>query len=363
MGFINKQIRHYMMKKERKYYAEEAYLNTIVRYPPRSVTIGITSKCSNKCVFCAYHSEDAREVSKVYNIKYEVSKDMFIKMVDFFYKGRVPWVHICGTGEPFYHPDILELIDYASKVYGETSIQTSFPKQIFERNNFTRQIIARKNKIKYITTDLFSPTGNMHNEVKLGTNFEFILNQLKRITDETEIQIHGHFILTHDTYRELYDLISEIRLNKIRCVIDVVNLHSYGFNEWTNADKEYVKNNGSHITETLLRCKEFAASLGYTLNIPSPKERKKTCHSLWDRIQIWPVTGCDNDRLAENIIIGGCNAVVLGNINSLGYLFDYKSVMDMWNNEFFTEARNKILNKEYLDPYCESCVYFDRDLV
>ena len=48
----------------------------------------------------------------------------FRRLVDLCYRARVPKVHICATGEPFLHHDILAMIDYVAARYGRASVQT-----------------------------------------------------------------------------------------------------------------------------------------------------------------------------------------------------------------------------------------------
>lgn len=79
-----------------RYKTEKSKL-AVVSYPPRWVTLGITSKCTNRCLFCSYHSNDARNgKSNVYNLKYEMPLNEFKKYVDLCYTGRVPHAHICA---------------------------------------------------------------------------------------------------------------------------------------------------------------------------------------------------------------------------------------------------------------------------
>ena len=69
-------------------------VNGVYRKKPDSVTIGVTSACNGKCLFCAYHGEDAENNSKVYNLPFSLSFQDFKRIVDMAYEGGVPHVHI-----------------------------------------------------------------------------------------------------------------------------------------------------------------------------------------------------------------------------------------------------------------------------
>lgn len=61
------------------------------------------------------------------------------------------------------------------------------------------------------------------------------------------------------------------------------------------------------------------------------------------------------ERYDENIIPHGCNAVVLGEMNSLGYVFDFKNVMELWNSPKIVAIRERILSGHAPDAQCKFC--------
>ncbi|MDD4157221.1 MAG: radical SAM protein [Candidatus Cloacimonetes bacterium] len=70
------------------------------------IVIGITSRCNFKCSFC-YSSSSGQDVSE---LNYETIKDI----IDQGYGMGVQVIAISG-GEPFLHPEILEILEYAKK--------------------------------------------------------------------------------------------------------------------------------------------------------------------------------------------------------------------------------------------------------
>jgi 2-iminoacetate synthase ThiH len=77
-------------------YEQERSKQAVVSSPPRWVTLGIIGSCTNRCLFCSYHSKDARNGnSNIYNLKYTIPLEYFKKYIDPCHAGRVPHVHIC----------------------------------------------------------------------------------------------------------------------------------------------------------------------------------------------------------------------------------------------------------------------------
>ena len=58
---------------EENNYKKEYLKEVKLSYPPRHITIGITSACNNRCLFCSYHGEDAKDNSEVYNLPFMLS--------------------------------------------------------------------------------------------------------------------------------------------------------------------------------------------------------------------------------------------------------------------------------------------------
>lgn len=68
-------------------WSREAGKNAVLSYPPMWITIGVTSACPNKCLFCSYHGEAAKEASKTYGLHYMLSYKDFCKMIDMAFRG------------------------------------------------------------------------------------------------------------------------------------------------------------------------------------------------------------------------------------------------------------------------------------
>jgi len=337
-------------------YRHEKLKKAVVSYPPRWITIGVTSACSNKCLFCSYHSHDARHASKVYNMPYMLTLNDFKRMVDMAWAGDVPRVHICGTGEPFFNPHILEMIDYAASVYGTSSVQSNFHPKLFEKGNFLEELLKRKDKLSSITTDFLSGDPKEHERIKKGSSYYDLLDKLSYINQNSDIFLDLHFLLTHLNYHSLIPLIEDFKKYELKnCYLNVVNLFSYDMNEFTSQNAVYTSKD-QEITKVLHQAVLLGKEYGISVFIPEPADSSVwDCDVFWQKVQLWPVQGNQKERYHENLIPHACRAVVLGELSSLGYLFDFETIMDFWNSERMVSIREGILSGKYPDKECQYC--------
>ena len=161
----------------------------------------------------------------------------------------------------------------------------------------------------------------------------------------------------------LKELIDKVVENKINGRIEVVQLHPHNFNEFTSLDSVYLKKD-RFITETLQDIVKYGKAKKVSISIPRPFDNGlNKCGSFWLRFQTWPVKGNDLNRYHENVIVGGCNAVVKGELRSLGYIFDYKNIMDLWNNNQFVKVRKNLLSGIYPDKECINCQNYNTNSI
>jgi len=354
-----------MLNKTKIYelYNREKFRKSILSYPPLWVTIGITSACMQRCKFCGYHCVDAKGKSNVYGLPFELSVDDFVKMVNICRKGSVPHIHICGTGEPLLHKGFFEMLDYLQKVYGESSFQTNFNELINKvHKNFLSEIIKRKDKINYISTDIMSGIPKEHESVKINSKLDYVFNclyELSRYADN--IRLNLFFIITKKNYRNISSIISNLEKRKIKASLQVVDLMPLGFNDFTEYDNVVTRDDVeiiNYLKNIKLNLKSDLVSFQFPDYFNTSNNRG--CHFFWQKFQTWPVKGIDADRYSENVITCACNAVVQGKLNSLGYFFDYDNIMDLWNNDIFVKIRENLIKGIYPDEYCKYCIYGPR---
>jgi len=331
----------------------------VLDYPPLWVTVGVTGNCSFKCEFCCSHCPDSgkdKKTSHQYKMAFNIKLEKFRQIVDLCHKAGVPRIHVCGTGEPFLHPKILDIIDYVISVYGNVSLQTDFVTKIFEKKRYIDEIIKRKNDITYITTDIFPK--HTHEEIKKGSDFEYLLYCMETISQATDIQFGAHVLLTKNTYQGLTDLLQSLNNRNINFKLEIVHLLPLGFNEFTSLNNVYTSSD-TDITEELDRLKRTAIALNIKTYIPQPWDivniNRNPCTMFWRKVQLMPSKKLPKERWCGNAIPQQCNAVVQGNIFSIGNIFDYNNFMDFWNNDRLVEIRSRIMSGKLPDEACRNC--------
>jgi MoaA/NifB/PqqE/SkfB family radical SAM enzyme len=292
-------------------------------------------------------------MSNTYNVPFQMKVDRFQRMVTMCQDGGVYNIHVCATGEPFLHPQINELLETQLKICGYLSFQTSFPLKVMKRKKSLDRIFAWAPYIRKLTTDVLSGDPALHESLKKGSDYHSLLEIMQKLSAKG-VPLEAHFALTKLNFMSLSKLAQTLVQRGITCTLAIVNIHPHGFNEITDMQNAYFARDAA-ITDELRRAAEECAGTCVTMNVVEPFDADRRCGVFWTRFQVGPVMATAREHIDENVIPGACNAVVRGNLTTLGNLFDYDSIMELWNNHFFVEYREKILRGEYVDPWCKNC--------
>jgi hypothetical protein len=248
------------------------------------------------------------------------------------------------------------MLDYVISVYSRLSLQTDFGKQLFEKKNALDEIIRRKNHITYITTDIFPQ--KIHNRIKKGSDFEYLLNCMEKISAETDIIFNAHVLLSKKSYKGITDLLHTLHERKINFYLDIVNLFPLGFNDFTSINNVYMSPD-REITLELKKVKAVAKDLDAHVIVPPPWDlaniNKKPCLVFWEKVQTMPGKKIPKVKWPGNAIPQQCPAVVLGDISSIGNLLEYDTFMEFWNNDILINIRKRIIDGKLPDDACRQC--------
>ncbi|HIX40115.1 MAG TPA: radical SAM protein [Candidatus Desulfovibrio intestinigallinarum] len=327
-----------------KEYLREEYLN----YPPLWVTLGIISACNYCCEFCSYHSPDARHISKVFNVRYTMPKEEAFKIIDFLHQGGVPRIHICATGEPLLHPDFFSILDYTIERYGSVSFQSNFSSRLLEKTDALQKIRSRQHQISFITTDVM---GN--SSIKTNSSTDDLYKTLAILSDMDIPKLSGNFLLTKSNLPDLEKVIRKIHAYNLRLNLHVTPIFPHNMNAFTSLGNSW-PHGDLQLNSRLQAMAELARELNVRIAIPSATRHR--CDVFWKKFQIWPTRNSLPGR-NDNIVPHACNAVVLGDMASLGYVFDAPNLMELWNNTHFRNVRRKILAGSAPDAHCAECPY------
>lgn len=93
-------------------------LGAVTGYPfigPKIVHIEIINKCDHKCIYCWFHSPKLKEKKPKWWQEQTLDLKVFKKVVDELAGVKTKIILLSGLGEPFLHPDIMEMTRYVKE--------------------------------------------------------------------------------------------------------------------------------------------------------------------------------------------------------------------------------------------------------
>ncbi len=195
---------------------------------PELVQIDLTNACNNDCIGCWCRSPLLGDRMMPQNIqKQTLSLDRIQMVLDECAQMGTTNIYLAGGGEPFMHPDIMDIVGYIKKIGLSCHIHT----------NFTLVSPSRASElvemgVDHLIVSLWAATPDTYSRThpnKTISTFETIVNTLKQIVD---LKQGGppHIVLYHVimnlNYHELQAMVSlaaELEVNAIEfAVVDVI---------------------------------------------------------------------------------------------------------------------------------------------
>lgn len=268
---------------------------------PTSVVIELTNHCNLACVMCPH--------PKMTRAKGFMESTLFHKIIDEI-KGRVDIAILHGMGESMFHPQLSELIAYASKNKVRTALNTNGVMLTKEK---AESFFAAGLNDLLIDFDGTDPES--YESIRKKSNFKVVFNNIK----------------------EALKLQSIIRKKDGAKKTNII-LQTIYFPGQKKDLFQYFNKEEARLIE--FRYKMLSDSFNSD-ELPIPHTGK--CYYLWYQIMInWngeiPICCVDyNGR------------VILGNANN-------SSIEDVWNSQEFKNIRDKHHRNDYQDfPMCSSC--------
>lgn len=103
---------------------------------PLEVAIDITNRCSTGCITCWFYSPLIKEKVSEEWLKKQMSLELFMRIVDELKGLEVKRLMIGADGDPFMHPQIIEILEYATKA--KFKVATSTCGLYFNEENLRR---------------------------------------------------------------------------------------------------------------------------------------------------------------------------------------------------------------------------------
>lgn len=204
----------------------------------RHIEIEVTNHCQLRCIMCPQ--------AQMVRPKGFVDINTFTRAIDQV-RGYVKTMYLHQIGEPLLHPELIAMIDYANDAGIKTSISTNC---LALDKEMTSKILS--SKLKEITLCLDSLNKNSYESIRLGSNFDRVLENINYFLSEkirTESKIH-------------------VQLQMIKMILNKSERQTFGKN-FNGVDEILVKGYST-----------FAGAVGEGEEIAPSFKCSKTCNSL-----------------------------------------------------------------------------------
>ncbi len=308
------------------------------RKGPVSATFFMTDRCNLRCKMCANQGEHIDRESLLFHPRTrDVTLELVKKTLEIF--PTLKNIGFVGTGEPLLVNGLFEMISMAVSKGMNCSLVTN---GVLLENNIDRVI---KSGFRNISISLNSASPNEYSlltGVAPSTFFRVgeAVKKLVKKRNETELKlkINVSSVIDRSSIVKIPELISYADY----LGIDELNLHSIIPNPSFPNTYDLLLREQDKPTLKRYYSLSIKNKVNVTLPILIKDVPRGNCYSFFQRINI------DGDGN-----VGGCMRVMPPKREN-GNIFEGFKV---WNNQYFTEWRNKVLNGELLhETTCRYCV-------
>ncbi len=259
------------------------------------------------------------------------------KYLLFFLPNTIKKVTLHFAGEPFLNPYLSEMIKILKDKKIEVRLSTN---GTLPFKNYEKAINAG---LDLMMIALDGPFKIMHEKYRIGSNFDSILETIKKISripnKRTKIVIQ-YLVMRHN---EKY--IPQMKELCKNLGVDELWLKTTSFN--IASDEEMEKKVLQAAKEYLPRNKKYARYVikgNKLINIDKPK----ICNWIWRTVVLW------------NGDVGICCADLEGEV-IVGNIFKNKSFVKIWRSKKYARIRKEIIKQSL--PVCQNCNVANRPYV
>ena len=327
---------------------------------PISLWLGLTDRCNARCKFCKYCKEEVEG--------YAVELDNF-KKLDWMRFLKRFYFH-CGLGEPFCHPQILEILQYCRENYPALELRTATNASML--NEQICKAIAG-----YMTSVSFSinaATQKTFEKTMPPLKWDAAMHNLKTLYEEKKRQktdkpeVNMTYVAHRDNIEELYKL-PEIATRHGVNQIGVVHFHykvSQYIQDYLFPKTHSLQYHQQLYNDCIMKAKAEAEKyhikfyypplfpIGYTF-LKKPQELPvgpefgfqagdNLCYHPWTRVFALPTAGLQRF------------CCTLGLQPGTSFIFsDSKTFHDYWKNHPALKEIRKTMNTANEMPSCRFC--------
>jgi len=165
---------------------------------PRSIGIEITNRCNLDCVMCP-----RRQMKRLVG---DMSFTLFKKIIDEI-KGKIKFIWLQNYGEPFLHPDIFHMIQYAKESGLMVGVSTN---ATLIKSNVAKEIF--NSKLDYIIFAVDGATKETYEKIRKGADYDEVVGNIRVFLGEKRKKRSPIFVVMQciymkDTAGEVKDFI------------------------------------------------------------------------------------------------------------------------------------------------------------
>jgi len=309
----------------------------------KEISIEITRKCPNKCVYCSSLSDiDCKEI---------LDFDLFVNIIDDACKLGANTICLSG-GEPFIHPNIIDMINYVNGKKLNCYIYSSGI-ILDENNNFApieKKLLApAAGKITKIIFNIEAGTEQTYNYIMGTTGCFNIMRQSIKNAGELSIVTEAHFVPMKPNLNEIektIELCKELSVSKISFLRLVVHGRAL-------TNKDSIDLNNDELERIKSKLAELKSGNNMDIRIGIPLSDKKECHR------------CEAASGKINIRYDGCvfpcevfkNEITGIQLNGFKpENIRHNSLIDIYNNSSYLQYVRDYSSSYKQGNYSETCV-------
>ena len=309
---------------------------------PYNLEIEITNRCNKLCIICehTYWKEPNKDLTY----------KEFLHIVKQFPK--LKWINLTGEGDAFLNKDYLKMIEYSKNRNISVFLVDSFD---LINENISEKIVSMKVDGIWISMD--GATKKTYEKIKIGCNFEKVINNIKYLIHlkekmKTPIpELCFRFIINKLNYHEMpmfVDLVHSLGDKKL--LGDNSSIEFAGLLTFKEIEHLYIEEPSEKIIkETTKKGKMYKTDISFSHSSKSKLPKLRYC-SAW---------------VEPYIMMGGyvlpCCATLQNNNrdllrdNCLGNIFE-ESFRSIWNSEKYKKFRSEIPKKNgQVHILCKNC--------
>ena len=225
VNYLRKKKISYLIKRVRDNYLDllGIFNGKYAFKGPGVVQIDLTDRCNNNCIACWCNSPFLSK-ERLDRPKDTLPTNLVKKLIAGISKIGTREIYFSGGGEPFMHPDILEIIEYAKKMGIICSINTNFT---LVNEKIIQKLIDLE--VEHLTVSIWAGSADIYNALhpnKDGKDFYRIRDTLSYLNSKKS---------SYPSVK-IYNVICNINYHQIKQMIDFAQETASDFVEFTVID-------------------------------------------------------------------------------------------------------------------------------